>query len=82
MMEFLWFKEAASNPHTGKLSSHRVIALAAGLTLSIATLFLTVAAYFRPELTTPLTVFGTTLGGLAGANYVTNKITNRVTGNE
>lgn len=75
-----WFIEAASNSHTGKLSSHRVLALVAGFTLSGCTLFLSVASFFEPQLITPLTLFGTTLGGMAGAGYVTNKITNKSSG--
>ena len=70
-----WFKEAAASPVTGKYSSSRVIALVAGLTLSICTLVLTPLAFFRPELITPLTTFGTVLGALAGSGYVTNKLT-------
>ena len=68
-------KDAASSPATGKLSSSRLIALVAGLTLSICTLVLTPLAYLKPELVTPLTVFGTALAGLAGSNYVTNRLT-------
>ncbi len=75
-----WFREAASSPVTNRLSSSRIIALVAGLTLSFATLFLTVASFFRVELVTPLTAFGTTLGVLAGSNYVTNRITAPKTG--
>lgn len=71
-----WFREAVENP-SGKVSSSRVIAMVAGLTLSFCTLVLTPLAFLKPELVTPLTAFGTALAGLAGANYVTQKITAR-----
>lgn len=71
-----WLHEAISNP-AGRVSSSRVVALVAGLTLSICTLVLTPLAYLKPELITPLTTFGTVLGALAGSGYVTNKLTNR-----
>jgi hypothetical protein len=68
-----WMHEAVSNSQ-GRVSSARVIALAAGLTLTLCTLVLTPLAYFKVELVTPLTAFGTVLGALAGAGYTTNKI--------
>lgn len=69
-----WLNDAITSPNTGKASSSRVIALAAGLTLSFCTLVLTPLAFLKPELITPLTAFGTALAGLAGSGYVTNKI--------
>lgn len=72
----IWLREAVENP-AGKVSSSRVIAMVAGLTLSFCTLVLTPLAFLKPELVTPLTAFGTALAGLAGANYVTQRITNK-----
>lgn len=71
----IWLRESITSPATGKASSSRVIALVAGSTLSVCTLVLTPLAYLKPELATPLTVFGTALAGLAGSGYVTNKLT-------
>lgn len=68
-----WLIEAVSNAQ-GRVSSSRVIAMVAGITLSVCTLVLTPLAYFKPELVTPLTTFGTVLGALAGSGYVTNKL--------
>jgi len=68
-----WLHEAVQNPN-GKVSSSRVIALMAGSTLSTCTLVLTPLAFLKPELITPLTTFGTVLGGLAGSGYVTTKL--------
>lgn len=70
-----WFREACSSGGTGRLSSSRMVALVAGLTLSACTAILTVASFFKIELATPLTVFGGALAGLAGANYVANRVT-------
>lgn len=70
-----WLREAAESPVTNRISSSRVIALVAGLTLSACTLVLTPLAFLKPELVTPLTVFGTALAGLAGSGYVTNRLT-------
>jgi F420-0:gamma-glutamyl ligase-like protein len=69
-----WLMEAVCNDVTGRVSSSRVVAMIAGTTLSVCTLVLTPLAYFRPELVTPLTTFGTVLGALAGSGYVTTKI--------
>ena len=69
-----WLRELLSDG-TGHLSSSRAIAFMAGSTLSLCTLVLTPLAYLKPELVTPLTAFGTALAGLAGANYVTNRMT-------
>jgi hypothetical protein len=77
-----FIKEAACDNDTNRASSARVIALIAGVTLSLSTLWLTVAVFWRVELVTPLTTFGTALAGLAGANYIAQKITNGKKGND
>jgi hypothetical protein len=77
-----FWREAACDNDTNRVSSARVIALIAGVTLSLSTLWLTVAVFWRVELVTPLTTFGTALAGLAGANYIVQKITNGKKGNE
>jgi hypothetical protein len=69
-----WLREASNSPVTGQTSSSRVIALAAGLTLSVSTLALTGMVWWRPELITPLTVFGGALATMGGSSYVANKI--------
>lgn len=67
-------KEAASCDVTNRVSSSRIISLVAGLTLSIATLLLTVGSFWHVEMLSTLTAFGPSLAALAGANYVTQKI--------
>lgn len=69
-----WLREAVSNP-SGRVSSSRLVALVAGLTLSLCTLLLVPLAYSEPQLVSALTVFGGALAGMAGANYVTNRLT-------
>jgi hypothetical protein len=44
--------------------------LMSAATLCLSTLFLTVAAFWRVELVTPLTVFGGSLATLATGGYV------------
>lgn len=68
-----WFREAASNP-AGHLSSSRVIALVAGLSLSFSTVFLSIASFFKPELVSAVMALGPSLAGMAGAGYVTTKM--------
>lgn len=70
-----WLREAANSPVTGQTSSSRVIALAAGFTLSFTTVVLTLLVYWRTELITPLTACVTVLGAMSGAGYVTNRLT-------
>jgi hypothetical protein len=69
-----WLLEASQSPATDQVSSSRVIALAAGFTLSVSTLALTIMVWWKPELITPLTVFGGALATMAGGGYVTNRI--------
>jgi hypothetical protein len=72
-----FIKEASCDNDSGRASSARVISLLAGATLSLSTLWLTVAAFWKVELVTPLTAFGTSLAALAGANYVMQKVTGK-----
>jgi hypothetical protein len=69
-----WLREMLSDGRTNTLSSTRVVATLAGVTLSLSTLFLTVASFWRIELVPALTVFGGSLAGMAAGNYMTQKI--------
>lgn len=71
-----WLTEAITNPYTNRASTHRVIALAAGFSLSISTLLLTVIVFWRPEVAAPLSTMAPSLAGLAGSGYWINKKTN------
>lgn len=70
-----WLREAINSPATGKASSSRVSALVAGLSLSFSTVFLGVASFFKPELVSAVMALGPSLAALAGANYVSNRMT-------
>ena len=70
-----YLKEAAKCDRTGNASSSRVISLVAGLTLSLTTVVLTLGSFWHPEMLNTLTAFGPSLAALAGANYVTNRLT-------
>jgi len=70
-----WLREAASSPHTGKLSSSRLIALAAGFSISFSIVFLSLASYFRPELVSAVMALGPSLAAMAGGGYVANRMT-------
>ena len=47
----------------------------AASTLSLCTVFLTVASFWQTELVSPLTAFGSVLGLMAGANYTAQRFT-------
>ena len=72
-----WFKEAALSPITNRVSSSRVIALVAALTLSFCTVVMTFGMFSEPEFALPLTTSVGLLGAMGGANYMTNKITGK-----
>lgn len=72
-----WLQEAVTSPNTGKTSSSRVVSVTAGLTLSFCTLVLTVGAFFEVAMLQTLAIFGPSLAGLAGANYVANRMSNK-----
>ena len=70
-----WFVEAVQSPASGWASSSRIISLVAGLTLSFSTALLTIGSFWHVEMLPTLMAFAPSLAGLAGANYVTNRLT-------
>lgn len=70
-----WLHEAAQSPITTRLSSSRVIALVAALTLSFSTVVMTFGMFWVVEFAMPLTTALGLLGAMGGAGYVTNKLT-------
>lgn len=83
----IWLHETVSSPHTGRASSSRVIALAAGLTLCFSTVLLTIGSFWHLEMLPTLMAFGPSLAGMATIGYATNrfttnKTTNQETGND
>lgn len=71
------FKELLSDAKSERLSVKHTCMLIATTTLSLCTTGLTVIVIWRPEVVPALTVFGGTLGGIAGASYVFGKATER-----
>lgn len=77
-----WLIESTLDNRTGRLSSTRITALAAGLTLSFCTAFLSVASYFKPELLVAVMALGPSLAGLAAMNYGVQRWANKGEKNE
>ena len=67
-----WINESCRDD-SNRLSSARIIALLAGLTLSFSTVLLTIGSFWHSEMLATLTAFGPSLAGLAGMNYVMNR---------
>ncbi len=68
-----WLREAVSDGRSGRVSTKRVVMLAAGLSMSISTLALVVAVFVGWDVSGPLVAFGTSLSAMAGAGYVGGK---------
>ena len=68
-----WFREAASNSSSGKMSSSRLIAIVSGFTLSICTILLTVGSFWRVEMLPVLMAIAPSLAGMSGLGYAVNK---------
>lgn len=68
-----WLREAVSDGRSGRVSTKRVVMLAAGLSMSISTLALVVAVFIGWDVSGPLVAFGTSLSAMAGAGYVGGK---------
>jgi hypothetical protein len=68
--------EAIRSPKSNMVSSSRVIAMAAGFSLSLAVLMMTVGLFFSPDFVTPLTATTPFLAAMAGTGYAVNKLSN------
>ncbi len=68
-----WLREAISDSGTGKVSSKRVAALMAALSMSFATVILCVAAVVGQDVSNALFAVTGPLALLGGANYVGGK---------
>lgn len=69
-----WLTEAIRDDKTLQASAARITMLLAAVTLCLSTLLLTVASFWRVELVPALTAFGSVLGTMGGAAYVTNRV--------
>ena len=72
-----WLRELISDNKTGRLSSARFVAVVAGLTLAVSTLALTVIVYWQVSVVPALTVALGAIAGLASANYVAQKVSDK-----
>lgn len=71
----IWLSQAIRDDQTKMASAARITMLLAAGTLCLSTLLLTVASFWRIELVPALTAFGSVLGTMGGAAYVTQKVT-------
>ena len=67
-----WINDSCRDD-SNRLSSARIIALLAGLTLSFSTVLLTIGSFWHSEMLATLAAFGPSLAGLAAMNYVANR---------
>lgn len=73
-----WLREAVSDGRSGRVSTKRIVMLAAGISMCIGTLALVAAVFVTDrDLSGPLVVFGGSLSALAGAGYVGGKAMER-----
>lgn len=68
-----WLRESVVDSRTGKVSSKRVAALMAALSMSFATVILSVAAVVGQDVANALFAVTGPLALLGGANYVGGK---------
>jgi uncharacterized membrane protein YccC len=71
------FRELISDNKTGRLSSARFISVIAGITLSLATLWLAIISFWETEVIPALTVALGSIAGLAASNYGFQKFTEK-----
>lgn len=69
-----WLREAINDSKTGQASSKRIIALIAALSMSFATVILSVAAVAGQDVANALFAVTGPLALLGGANYVGGKL--------
>ena len=72
-----WLDQAIRDDNTHQASASRITMLIAAVTLCLSTLLLTVGSFWRIELVPALTAFGSVLGTMAGASYITSKVTGK-----
>ena len=69
-----WMREAINDSKTGTASSKRIAMLSGAISMSIAVIVLSVAAWFGYETYLELGAVSVPLAGLAGYNYVRGKL--------
>ena len=72
-----WLREAINDSKTGAASSKRIAMLSGALSMSVAVIVLSVAAWFGYDVAAALWAVTVPLAGLGGYSYVNGKIAER-----
>ena len=72
-----WLREYISDGKTGQASSKRIAMLSGAISMSIAVIVLSVAAWFGYDVAAALWAVTVPLAGLGGYSYVNGKIAER-----
>lgn len=72
-----WLRESISDGKTGQASSKRIAMLSGAISMSIAVIVLSVAAWFGYDVAAALWAVTVPLAGLGGYSYVNGKIAER-----
>ena len=72
-----WLREAINDGKNGTASSKRIAMLAGAISMSIAVIVLSVAAWFGYDVAAALWAVTVPLAGLGGYSYVNGKIAER-----
>ena len=72
-----WMREAINDSKTGTASSKRIAMLSGALSMSVAVIVLSVAAWFGYDVAAALWAVTVPLAGLGGYSYVNGKIAER-----
>ena len=72
-----WLREAINDSKTGQASSKRIAMLSGAISMSIAVIVLSVAAWFGYDVAAALWAVTVPLAGLGGYSYVNGKIAER-----
>ena len=72
-----WLRESISDGKTGQASSKRIAMLSGAISMSVAVIVLSAAAWFGYDVAAALWAVTVPLAGLGGASYVGGKIAER-----
>ena len=72
-----WLREAINDGKTGQASSKRIAMLSGAISMSVAVIVLSAAAWFGYDVAAALWAVTVPLAGLGGYSYVNGKIAER-----
>ena len=72
-----WLRESISDGKTGQASSKRIAMLSGAISMSVAVIVLSAAAWFGYDVAAALWAVTVPLAGLGGYSYVNGKIAER-----